>query len=282
MSANIFIGTSSFSSKDWVGPFYPPGTKPADFLSYYTQKFDTVEIDSTYYAVPSAKTILGWKEKTPDNFIFTAKFPRSIVHGGEDSVPSSVNVLMPDAVYNIRDDFLGKMSLLEGKLGPLLIQFPYFNKNVFSSKALFYERLDRFLEDLPTEFRYAVEIRNRYWLSEEFTSILKRHNIALALTDHSYMPMPHEIAENIDPITTDFSYIRLLGDRKKIEDITTTWDREVIDKSESLTKIASFLARLDRENILSYTYINNHYAGHAPETLRKLRVFLDRMIEAGD
>ena len=214
---NILLGTSSFSSKDWIGPFYPQGTKPADFLTVYSRRYNTVEIDSTYYAVPSAKTVLGWKDKTPDNFIFAAKFPRAIVHGGNTAVPAGDKLLTPDNTYVVRDAFLENMSILDGKLGPLLIQFPYFNKRIFSDKEHFFERLDRFLSDLPSEFRYAVEIRNRYWLTETFTSILSKYEIALALTDHSYMPMPHEIAEKIDPVTTDFTYIRLLGDRKQIE-----------------------------------------------------------------
>jgi len=282
MKNNILIGTSSYSSKDWVGPFYPPGTKAVDFLKYYSQKLNTVEIDSTYYAVPSGKTVLGWRDNTPDNFIFAAKFPRSIVHGGEDAVPSGEKVLIPHAVNNIRDDFLEKMSLLGGKLGPLLIQFPYFNKNVFPEKEHFFERLETFLAELPSDFRYVVEIRNRYWLNTEFTSILKRYNTALALTDHSYMPMPHEISQKFNPVTTDFSYIRLLGDRKKIEEITTSWDKVVLDKTENLNKIAGFLLKLSRQKIFTYTYINNHYAGHAPETLRNLQEYLDRLIGAGE
>lgn len=123
----IHFGTSSFSSKDWIGPFYPQGTLPVDFLRFYAGKFDTVEIDATYYAVPSAKTVDGWAERTPENFIIAAKFPRSIVHCGEGSKPDGSKILMPDETYLVRDKFLSMMSRLGRKAGPLLIQFPFFN-----------------------------------------------------------------------------------------------------------------------------------------------------------
>jgi len=157
----IYLGTSSFSETDWVGPFYPQGSKPAEFLSLYVRRFETVEIDATYYAIPAQRTVDGWAAKTPDNFIIAAKFPRSIVHGGEGSRPDPNVILMPDATYEARDRFLDVMSRLGTSLGPLVLQFPYFSKAVFDSKNDFLDRLDRFLDDLPDGFRYAVEIRNR-------------------------------------------------------------------------------------------------------------------------
>src|SRR5204862_5938110 len=85
--ALVRFGTSSFSSGDWVETFYPPGTLPRDFLRFYATEFDTVEVDSTYYAVPAPRVVDGWAEKTPDSFLLSAKFPRSVVHGGEEARP---------------------------------------------------------------------------------------------------------------------------------------------------------------------------------------------------
>lgn len=272
---NIQFGTSSFSSKDWVGTFYPEGTQPADFLSHYARSFYTVEIDSTYYATPSKSTVRGWYDKTPEGFIFAAKFPRSIVHGGEEALPDPDFILTPDKTYEERDIFLENMGTLGEKLGPFLIQFPYFNKNIFPSPEPFFERLDNFLEDLPAGFRYAVEIRNKYWLNREFKEILRRHNTALTLVDQGWMPMPDEVA---DPVTSDFTYIRLLGNRKEIEAITRTWEKEVINRDNNIQRIARFLAEIHRQNLKAYAYVNNHYAGHAPATLRKLIKFFNELI----
>lgn len=266
----IRIGTSSFSENDWVGPFYPQGTRPADFLAYYATRYSTVEVDATYYAIPSRRTVEGWSRKISNDFILSAKFPRSIVHGGEGARPDPKIVLVPDKTYDDRDRFLDVMSIMGKRLGPLVLQFPYFAKAVFASSKEFLERLDRFLSDLPGGFRYGVEIRNRNWLNESFTEILKRHNAALVLVDQAWMPHGDEVAEKFDIVTSDFVYIRLLGDRKEIEAITKTWDKEVIDREERLQRWADLVSRLVERQIETLIYVNNHYAGFAPATADRL------------
>jgi uncharacterized protein YecE (DUF72 family) len=266
----IRIGTSSFSSNDWIGPFYPEKTAPADFLRFYANHFNTVEIDATYYAVPSRQTVIGWKEKTPDSFRFAAKFPRSIVHAGKDSKPDIKKLLAPDFAYEERDKFLSTIRELGEKLGPLLLQFPYFSKREFDSPQPFFEKLDSFLDKLPKNFRYAVEIRNRQWLTREFADICRNHNTALALVDHAWMPHGDEIDDSIDPITADFSYIRLIGDRNGIENITKSWDKEVINRDDRIRRWAAILEKMAGRKQLTFAFINNHFAGHAPATARKL------------
>jgi uncharacterized protein YecE (DUF72 family) len=265
----VRFGTSSFSSGDWVGNFYPRGTAPAEFLRLYAQRFDTVEVDSTYYAVPAARTIEGWVEKTPDHFLISAKFPRSIVHGGEGARPDGLVVLDPDKAYKERDRFLTSMERLGSRCGPLVLQFPYFARDVFGSRDAFFERLDRFMEDLPASFRYGIEIRNRAWLVPDFLSLCTRHRAAAVLVDQAWMPHPDELGA-LDPVTTDFGYVRLLGDRGEIEALTTRWDREVIDRGERLQRWANYLARLASRGLPLLVYVNNHYAGHAPTTVERL------------
>ncbi|MCB2200154.1 DUF72 domain-containing protein [bacterium] len=272
----VWFGSSSFSEKDWVGPFYPPGTKPADYLSFYAQHYRTVEIDATYYAVPSARTVQGWADKVPEGFIFSAKFPKQIVHCGEGPKPDGSKILMPDATYAVRDRFLEVMSLLGAKAGPLLIQFPYLAKAAFSSVDEFIERLDRFLEDLPRDFEFAVEIRNKWWLKEPFIELLRRHKVALTLVDQAWMPMADELAEKHDPWTVNWGYIRLLGDRKEIEEVTTSWDKEVINHDDRLERWARFMAQQEGRAERLYIYSNNHYAGHSPTTIAKLRAMYAR------
>jgi uncharacterized protein YecE (DUF72 family) len=266
----IRIGTSSFSSNDWIGPFYPEKTAPADFLRFYASHFNTVEIDATYYAVPSRQTVTGWKEKTPENFIFTAKFPRAIVHAGKDSKPDTKKLLAPEFSYEERDKFLSIIQILGEKLGPLLLQFPYFSKKQFESPQPFFEKLDLFLENLPRNFRYAVEIRNRQWLTREFADICRNHNAALAFVDHAWMPHGDEISDSIDPITADFCYIRLIGDRNEIENITKSWEKEVINRDDRIRRWAAILEKMAGRKQLTFAFINNHFAGHAPATARKL------------
>jgi len=264
------LGTSSFSESDWIGSFYPKGTKPSDFLVAYATRYTTVEIDATYYAIPSRRTVEGWRRKTPDGFLFSAKFPRSIVHGGDGPRPNGATVLLPEATYGDRDRFLQTMSELGDRLGPLVLQFPYFARDVFASSAAFVERLERFLADLPGGYRYAVEIRNRAWLSPGFADLLRRYRVALVLVDQAWMPHGDEVAGEFDPVTADFVYIRLLGDRKEIEALTTTWDEEVIDRRERLERWADLVAQIVERRVETLIYVNNHYAGHAPATADRL------------
>jgi len=272
----IRFGTSSFSSKDWVGPFYPRGTKPADFLREYATRFDTVEIDATYYAVPAARVVEGWARKTPPGFLIAAKFPRDIVHAGEGRTPDPGRVLDPDATYPIRDAFLEAMQHLGPRLGPLVIQFPFFHSGLFPAAGPFLQRLDRFLGDLPRGFTFAVEVRNPDWVGKPLADLCQKHGVSLVLVDQAWMPHGDEVERRLDPVTGRLCYVRLLGDREEIERITKAWGAEVIDRGDRLRRWAEFLVRMLEREVPTVVYVNNHYAGHAPATAARLQaLFLE-------
>lgn len=270
----LHCGTSSWSEKTWVGSFYPPGTKPADMLTYYATQFTTVEADNTYYRVPTRAMVRGWREKTPTGFTMCAKFPRSIVHCGEGAAPDATKVLVPEHVDAELERFVDVMGELGDRAGPLVLQFPYFNESAFRDQAEFLARLDPFLARLPTTFRYGVEVRNKAWVNQALLDVLRAHRAAFVLLDLVYIP--HPASMKLDLVTTDFSYVRLIGDRKAVEAATDTFDHIVLDKSDMLERWAQYLlALLPRVRI--YGYANNHYAGHGPDTIRDLA----RRIEAG-
>jgi uncharacterized protein YecE (DUF72 family) len=253
---DIHVGTSAFTAAGWEGSFYPKGMKPADFLTYYATKFDTVEVDSTFYRTPSVATVNGWERKTPKGFILAAKVPQVITH---ESV-------LQDCDDDLKH-FLETMNLMGNKLGPLLFQFGYFNRTVFRSSGDFLVRLEPFLAKLPKGYKFAVEIRNKNWLSKPFFDLLRAHKVAYALIDQSWMPRPSEIFEQFDPITSDFTYIRLLGDRKGIEQKTKVWDKVIVDRSKELRSWVDVCERTTRRGVSTFVYVNNHYAGHAPATV---------------
>lgn len=267
----VRIGTSSWSSKDWVGPFYPQGTPAGEFLTQYGMRFDTVETDATYYRVPTPSMVRTWRDKTPDGFTMTAKFPRSICHGGEGGQPDPGRLLDLDGTARDRNEFLKAMLGLGPKCGPLLLQFPYFNKRAFSTPKPFLEKLDAYLSALPPPFRYAVEIRNKTWISSDLLEILRRHSAAFVLVDQAWMPHADELPKRLDPLTTDFCYIRLLGDRKEIEEITKSWDKVVIDQTPRLMRWAEVIRNLRLRVPETFAFANNHYAGHGPATVRRLK-----------
>jgi uncharacterized protein YecE (DUF72 family) len=253
-----------------VGPFYPSGTPPADFLGHYATQFDTVEADVTWYRIPDPRMVEGWRRKTPEGFKLAAKFPRSIVHGGDGARPDPERVLMRGVVERDLASFLGAMSLLGDRCGPLILQFPYFNKGVFPDAAPFLERLDDFLGGLPDTFRYGVEVRNKAWVGTELLGLLARHRAAFVQVDLSYLPHPADLGQRFDLITTDFTYCRLIGDRKAVDARTKTFDRVVLDQSGRLERWAELLKATLERVPEAYVYANNHYAGHGPATIRDL------------
>jgi uncharacterized protein YecE (DUF72 family) len=255
-SAPLYLGTSSWTAAGWETAFYPPHTKEADYLPFYVGKFNAVEIDSTFYRIPTAKTVQQWRERTPEGFIFAAKVPQSITH----------EKVLVDAESDLKA-FLGVMDLLGPKLGPLLVQLPYFNKQKFNGLDSFLRVLEPFLVSLPKGNRWALEIRNKNWLSEQFFSVLRTHGVAYTLIDHPWMPRPAEVFQRGDPITADFTYIRWLGDRKGIEQRTFVWDRTIVDRTEELREWVRVLKQLQKRGLRIFGFINNHYAGFAPESV---------------
>ncbi len=231
----IYLGTSAFTAAGWEGSFYPRGMKPHDFLYYYATQFATVEVDSTFYRTPSVSTVTGWYERTPPDFVFAAKVPRVVTH----------DKVLVDCEKEF-DEFIDRMDLLDEKRGPLLLQFPYFNKTAFKSVGEFLSRLRFFLKRVQPMFtcRFAVEIRNKNWLDARFADLLREYNVALALIDQSFVPRPWELMEKIDLVTADFVYVRWLGDRKAIEEQTTTWDKTIVDRRDDLRNWADVLRHL--------------------------------------
>ncbi len=266
----FLYGTSSWSEKSWAGVFYPEGLPAGAQLAHYATQFRTVEADVTYYRVPDARLVRGWDEKTPEGFVLSAKFPRSIVHGGEQAAPDPERVLALEHVGGDLSRFLSAMELLGAKCGPLVLQFPYFNQKAFRSVEPFLERLDRFLAELPPRFRYGVEIRNKQWIAEPLLELLRRHRVALVLVDLAYMPHPADLAQKHELFTTDFTYARLIGDRKAIDALTERFDRLVVDQGPRLSRWAEWLREAARRLPRTFAYANNHYAGYAPETIRDL------------
>lgn len=246
MRGKLYLGTQGFAFDDWVGPFYPEGTPKSAYLEEYAKQFCTVEIDSTFYAIPRRSVIEGWRERTPDGFRFSAKFPQSITH--EQKL---------DGAQGDAEAFVAAMQGLGDKLAVLTLQFAY----DFGPEHL--GRLDSFLRQLPPGPRYAVEVRNRRWLTPEFGEMLSTHRAALVLQDLYYMP-------RMDWITADFTVVRWLGRRSDIQQ----FDRLQIDRTKELTAWAERVRKFLEEGIDLYGYFNNHFAGHSPASLRQFEALL--------
>lgn len=256
---NIRVGTSAFTAAGWEGVFYPAGMKPADYLAHYAEHFDTVEVDSTFYRTPAPSTVRKWHQATPAHFLFSAKVPQVITH--------------EKCLEGCAEDFTRFVETMQQglaeKLGVLLLQFPYFNKKAFATAEPFVARLEKFLEALPPG-RFALEVRNKAWIAPRLLDLLRARGVALACLDHPWLPRPLELLDKCDPVTADFKYIRLLGDRYGIEEKTKTWDKIIVDRRRELADWRTFMTRVKRGGEEFLVYVNNHYAGHAPATARML------------
>jgi uncharacterized protein YecE (DUF72 family) len=272
-------GTSSWTAPGWKTVFYPPGVKSTDMLAHYATQFGAVEADTTYYGVPKHDTVRGWRARTPEGFRIAAKFPRGIVHGGEGAKPDPARVLVREHVGAELEKFFAAMHELGDRAGPLVLQFPYFRASDFRGVDAFVDRLEPFLDALPRDFRYAVEVRNPAWVGPRLLGALRERKVAFVLVELARStPAPWELARAHDLVTADFVYARLIGDRHATEMLTTTFDRIVVDTSERLSRWAELLATFDQKVRESFLFANNHYAGYAPATIRELERLLEERL----
>ncbi|MCZ7356423.1 MAG: DUF72 domain-containing protein [Candidatus Methanoperedens sp.] len=247
MKEKLHIGTMGWSYDFWTGSFYPENTSAGDLLHEYAKVFNTVEIDSTFYRIPYAETVKKWNMQTPKDFTFSAKFPRVITH----------DKMLKDCEREM-EVFIEHMSLLEDKLGPMLMQFPA------GFKPDQFDILKEFLSILPAGYRYALEVRNKKWLEEKFYDLLRDHGVALVWIDASSMP-------RIDTLTADFTYIRWEGDRKTINGMLGEVEK---DRKSDISLWAERIRRLTGESIEVFGYFSKYYSGFPPEDARMLQSFL--------
>jgi uncharacterized protein YecE (DUF72 family) len=246
------IGTQGWNYPAWIGSFYPKGTRTANLLAVYARAFPTVEVDSTFYAVPPARTVSGWAGRVPDAFRFALKLPRAITH--EHGL---------DGPWDVFDAFLSRARLLGPRLGPVLVQLgPDFGPGRRPA-------LERFLARLPSDIRFAVEFRQDGWLEPSVLRLLGDHGVALALADGRWVPRERLLALAGSP-TADFAYVRWMGPDRAIED----YSRVVIDRTHEIAEWAAALADLASRVSTVHGYFNNHFQGHSPESARTLQRLL--------
>jgi uncharacterized protein YecE (DUF72 family) len=255
----ILIGTSGWSYSEWDGVFYSPGMDPADYLSWYADRFPIVEVDSTFYRVPPRRMVLGWRDHTPPSFRFALKVPQLITHQRQ----------LRDCEADV-EQFVAAIAPLGEERSCALLQLGYFNRSQFATLDDFLEVLDPFLALWPhDQVPLALETRNPRWVGPELAEVLRRHRTALTLTLQKWMPRPSGIMAGLDAVTGPLAYLRLIGNREETQKRTATFNRIVLDKSEELADCARSIAEL-AGRVPVVVFANNHYAGYAPETAREL------------
>ncbi|MCW4047234.1 MAG: DUF72 domain-containing protein [Candidatus Bathyarchaeota archaeon] len=237
----LHVGTMGWSYDFWKGNFYPEDLSSKEYLAYYASQFDTVEVDSTFYRIPRKQSVVDWREQTPENFLFSLKFPQVITH---------VKMLR-DCQREVAV-FLERVGLLEKKLCALLLQFPY----TFGIEQV--PLLHDFLRNLPKKHRYVVEVRNRKLLNDGFYNVLRNNSVALAWVDSPFMPQTSEI-------TADFIYVRWEGDHRKVKG---TLGRREVDRTNSIKSWADKLKPFVDGQTEVFGYFSKYYSGHSPSDVK--------------
>lgn len=243
---DILVGTSGYSYDDWVGYFYPQGTRKGEMLGYYQSKFSTVEVNSSFYSVPSRQLVSSWISRSPQDFCFVLKAHRSMSHegGGEDAFHD----------YQVAVEPL----LARGQLGALLLQFPWsFASSQENSEHL--RAAARWLRGWPV----VVEFRNVGWATEQTQELLRELNLGFCCVDE---PKLRGLMPPLAVATSPIGYVRFHG-----RNAAKWWHHEQAyeryDYLYSKDELAEWLPKirkLAQETERLFVFFNNHYQGKAP------------------
>lgn len=234
---SIYIGTSGWYYKHWQGNFYPQNITEKEYLKYYCEHFDTVEVNSSFYHLLKKEATENWIKTVPSNFIFAVKANRYITHIKRLKEPEK-----------IMQNFIESVRPFNNNLGPILFQLP--PKFEFNA-----ERLEFFLKSIPKDYRYVFEFRDRSWFNSETYDILRRNNVAFCIYNLGDYQSPKEI-------TSDFVYLRLhgpggLGSSKYSDEKLNEFYSDIRDFKEQGKDV--------------FCYFNNDESGYAVENATELK-----------
>jgi uncharacterized protein YecE (DUF72 family) len=241
MLTNWYLGTIGFCYKEWVGPFYPAGTGPSDFLPYYSRNFNALELDTTFHSIPTKASVEIWNNVVPANFKFCPKTPRVITH--EMGLQGATGMMA---------EFLDRLQPLKQKLGPILIQLP----PSFRQPAC--PVLRDFLGSLPKTYRYAVELRHSSWYTSQTAEMLQDMQVCWVTID--FPEIPRRIIS-----TTNFLFFRWIG----VNGLYHGHSYERVDKTSQLKWWLQSIEALQPPVPDVFGFFNNDYAGYAAGTCQR-------------
>lgn len=245
LGVDLLVGTCGWSYPDWVGPFYPPGTPPGTMLERYARVFDTVEVNSTFYAVPPRERVEGWARATPEGFSFSVKAPRDLTHEARLELEGTGG----DAL----EAFVDALEPLGTKLDRVLVQLP---PSLGAREGL--KRLEGLLELEPFHVPVALEARERTWDDARVFDVLESHGATWVWSENDRWTSP-------PACTTDEVYLRLIGDRE-----LERFDRIQRDPEPTIDRWLSRLRKRADDLTAARVYANNHFAGFGPGTVNAL------------
>jgi uncharacterized protein YecE (DUF72 family) len=243
LPCKYYIGTSGWHYEHWRGLYYPVELAKPKWLRFYAEQFSTVELNNSFYHLPSEKAFITWRELVPENFVFAVKVSRFITH-----------IKKLRNIGSALENFLSRACFLQHKLGPLLYQLP-------PSMKRNDEVLENFLSSLPPEYQHVFEFRHESWIDDAIFEILRRHNVGLCVFDMPGFTCPVEA-------TSDFAYIRFHGSGGMYSSCYS---------DEELSQWANKIAQLGKKVKAVYIYFNNDAEAFAVKNALTLRKLIDTL-----
>ncbi len=245
------LGTQSWNFRAWIGPFYPPDTDTEDMLALYGKMFSTIEVDSSFYALPAVPVLHAWRERVPDDFLFAFKAPQQITHTKR----------LKDVDEEL-SRFAERVQELGAALGPVLVQLP----PDFLPSPETVSALEAFVSSLPRNIQWSVEFRHPAWLTDDTLDLLREPNVGLTLVDGRWLKRSRMLELLADP-TADFCYVRWMGPSRG----TTGPSRSQGDREADLAAWAKAFETIPERVNKVYGYFNNRFQGHGPQSVREMQ-----------
>jgi uncharacterized protein YecE (DUF72 family) len=246
--SKVWIGTSGWTYDGWRGPFYPEEVRKKDWLAWYATQFPTTEINGSFYRTPSLEAARGWREQTPEGFLFAWKASKFITHWKRLSEKCDNSIELMET----------RLKALSPKVGPVLFQLPpQFAKNR--------ERLASFLKMLPRCYPYAFEFRHLTWYEDDILDLLRDHDVSLCLSDHHDAPSPWEV-------TARHVYVRGHGPGGRYKDHYP---------DQTLRAWARDIAKWKRQRRTVFVYFDNDQKSAAPKDAKRLMELVGGGLRSG-
>lgn len=283
--SKIYFGTCSWKYDSWEGIVYSKA-KGINMLEEYSGQFNSVEIDQWFWSLhavnkislPKEKDVKLYSDSVPDDFRFTIKIPNSITltHFYRKSKTEELKTNPHFFSNDLFSEFLSTLKPMKNKIGVLMFQFEYLNKQKISNQIEFMDRSEAFHQNIKTEYQMGIEIRNPNYLNKKYFEFLSKNNLSMVFLQGYYMPPVWEVFKTAKDLLISPVVIRLHGpDRSGIEVKTgNVWNQIVEPKDDELSRIAEIINYLSEKQIDIYVNVNNHYEGSAPLTIRKLKELL--------
>jgi len=244
-SQTFYLGTSGWAHRDWEGSFYAHDMPPTEYLTTYAQRFNTVEIEHTFFDMPTRQTVQSWQRRTPQDFVFSPCLPRRITHVQR----------LRDA-QSLLEDCIETLGELGDKLGPILVQLP---EDFRSTEQ---ESLETFLGLLPRQVAFALEFRHGSWVKDTTFTLLEQYQVAWVVVDAPFLP-------RVPRVTANFAYVRWHG-RPGHQ------TQRQLDPVAALRPWVPVLHQLGRQAQRVYGYVHNRFSGYAPRDCQTLLELLGR------